>query len=90
MSAPARPSMPRSGKKPSDDPPSGPQDKALVRVEPQEESGLMVLLGAEFHPPAVPEPPPEAILEEQPEEDEPQPMVAGQPTARTPKPKTPC
>jgi hypothetical protein len=63
------------------------QDKALVRVEPREESGLMVLLGAEFHPPAVPEPPPEAILEEQPEDDEPQPMVAGQPTARTPKPK---
>ena len=63
------------------------QDKALVRVEPREESGLMVLLGAEFHPPAVPEAPSEVISEEQPEEDEPQPMVAGQPTARTPKPK---
>ena len=34
MSAPARPSMPRSGKKPSDDPQSGPQDKALV-LHPQ-------------------------------------------------------
>src|SRR5580704_9824259 len=45
------------------------QDKALVRVEPREESGLMVLLGAEFHPPAVPEPAPEAILEAQPEEE---------------------
>jgi uncharacterized protein (TIGR00288 family) len=63
------------------------QDKALVRVEPQEESGLMVRLGAEFHPPAVPEPAPVAVLEEQPEEDEPQPVVAGQPTARTPKAK---
>ena len=63
------------------------QDKLLVRVEPQEESGLMVHLGPEFHPPAVPEPAPEAVTDEQPEEDEPQPVVAGQPTARSPKPK---
>ena len=63
------------------------QDKSLVRVEPQEEK-LLVRLGPEFHPPAVPEPPPEAAFDEQPEEeDEPQPVVAGQPTARTPKPK---
>jgi uncharacterized protein (TIGR00288 family) len=62
------------------------QDKLLVRVEPQEESGLLVHLGPEFHPPAVPEPEPEPIADEQPE-DEPQPVVAGQPTARSPKPK---
>jgi uncharacterized protein (TIGR00288 family) len=64
------------------------QDKLLVRVSPQEEQGLLVHLGPEFHPPAVPEPAPEAITDEQPEEDDgPQPVVAGQPTARTPKPK---
>src|SRR5882762_513558 len=53
------------------------QDKMLVRVEPQEETGLMVHLGPEFHPPAVPEPEPEPVAEEQPEY-EPQPVVAGQ------------
>jgi uncharacterized protein (TIGR00288 family) len=63
------------------------QDKLLVRVSPQEEQGLLVHLGPEFHPPAVPEPAPEAVSDEQPEEDEPQPVVAGQPTASTPKPK---
>jgi uncharacterized protein (TIGR00288 family) len=64
------------------------QDKMLVRVAPQEETGLLVHLGPEFHPPAVPEPAPEAVVdEEQPEDDEPQPVVAGQPTARSPKPK---
>jgi uncharacterized protein (TIGR00288 family) len=63
------------------------QDKLLVRVEPQEESGLMVHLGPEFHPPAMPEPAPALVSDEQPEEDEPQPVVAGQPTARSPKPK---
>jgi len=64
------------------------QDKLLVRVSPQAESGLLVNLGPEFHPPAVPEPAPEAITDEQPEEDDgPQPVVAGQPTARSPKPK---
>src|SRR6185295_9349202 len=56
------------------------QDKLLVRVEPQDEK-LMVHLGPEFHPPAVPEPVPAAAPEEV-EEDEPQPVVAGQPTAR--------
>ena len=61
------------------------QDKLLVRVDPQDDK-LMVYLGPEFHPPAVPEPPPEPVFEEQPE-DEPQPVVAGQPTARSPKPK---
>jgi uncharacterized protein (TIGR00288 family) len=63
------------------------QDKMLVRVQPQEETGLMVHLGPEFHPPAMPEPVPEPEADEQPEEDEPQPVVAGQPTARSPKPK---
>ena len=64
------------------------QDKLLVRISPQAESGLLVSLGPEFHPPAVPEPAPEAATDEQPEEDDgPQPVVAGQPTARSPKPK---
>jgi len=63
------------------------QDKLLVRVSPQEEQGLLVHLGPEFHPPAVPEPAPEPVTDEQPEDDGPQPVVAGQPTARTPKPK---
>ncbi|HLY17642.1 MAG TPA: NYN domain-containing protein [Bryobacteraceae bacterium] len=55
------------------------QDKLVVRVNPDEEKGLMVYLGPEFHPPAAPEPPPEAVPEE--EVEEPQPIVAGQPTA---------
>ncbi|MEO7652233.1 MAG: NYN domain-containing protein [Bryobacteraceae bacterium] len=62
------------------------QDKSLVRVELTEDKGLLVYLGAEFHPPALPEPEPEVVSDEQPP-DEPQPIVAGQPTARTPKPK---
>src|SRR5437660_478616 len=64
------------------------QDKMLVRVSPQAETGLLVHLGPEFHPPAVPEPEPVVVADEQPEEDDgPQPVVAGQPTARSPKPK---
>jgi len=56
------------------------QDKSLVRIQADEERGLIVFLGAEFHPPAAPpEPEPEAAIEE--EEDEPQPLVPGQPTA---------
>jgi uncharacterized protein (TIGR00288 family) len=55
------------------------QDKGLVRIQADEEKGLIVFLGAEFHPPAAPpEPEPQAIVEE---EDEPQPIVPGQPTA---------
>jgi uncharacterized protein (TIGR00288 family) len=55
------------------------QDKGLVRVQPDEERGLTVYLGAEFHPPAPPpEPEIEVAIEE---EDEPQPIVPGQPTA---------
>src|ERR1700722_12464380 len=56
------------------------QDKSLVRIQADEENGLLVFLGAEFHPPAAPPEPEEpAIIEE--EEDEPQPIVPGQPTA---------
>jgi hypothetical protein len=55
------------------------QDKSLVRITPDAERGLLVHLGAEFHPPAPPpEPEPPAIEEV---EDEPQPIVPGQPTA---------
>jgi hypothetical protein len=57
------------------------QDKLVVRVTPHEESGLMVFLGPEFHPPAPPEVPPEQIPAEEEEVEEPQPIVAGQPTA---------
>jgi uncharacterized protein (TIGR00288 family) len=56
------------------------QDKGLVRVQADEEKGLTVFLGTEFHPPAPPsEPKPEPLIEE--EMDEPQPLVPGQPTA---------
>ncbi len=60
------------------------QDKTVVRAEPDEERGLMVQLGAEFYPPALPERPPEQMPEE--EEDEPQPIVEGQPTIFEPNP----
>jgi uncharacterized protein (TIGR00288 family) len=56
------------------------QDKGLVRIQADEEKGLTVFLGTEFHPPAAPpEPEPEPLIEE--EIDEPQPLVPGQPTA---------
>jgi uncharacterized protein (TIGR00288 family) len=55
------------------------QDKGLVRIQADEERGLTVYLGSEFHPPAPPpETEPVAQIEE---EDEPQPLVPGQPTA---------
>lgn len=60
------------------------QDKLLVRIQPDETKGLMVYLGPEFHPPALPEPAPETLGDEQPQE-EPQPVVPGQPTARAPR-----
>jgi uncharacterized protein (TIGR00288 family) len=63
------------------------QDKTVVRAEPDEERGLMVQLGAEFYPPALPEAPPEPMNEE--EEDEPQPIVEGQPTIFEPNPPPP-
>ena len=61
------------------------QDKLVVRVEPHEEKGLIVHLGAEFYPPAVPEPP----AEEHIEEEEKQPIVEGQPSLLEPNPPPP-
>jgi hypothetical protein len=55
------------------------QDKSLVRIQADEDKGLIVFLGAEFHPPAAPPEPEEPAIVE--EEDEPQPIVPGQPTA---------
>ncbi len=63
------------------------QDKTVVRAEPDEERGIIVQLGAEFYPPALPEVAPEAVVEE--EEDEPQPIVEGQPTIFEPNPPPP-
>jgi uncharacterized protein (TIGR00288 family) len=65
------------------------QDKTVVRIEPDEETqSLMVYLGAEFHPPAIPEPPPPPVPVETEEEiEEPQPVVPGQPTAGSPRVK---
>ncbi|MBV9764105.1 MAG: NYN domain-containing protein [Acidobacteriaceae bacterium] len=60
------------------------QDKTVVRTEPDEERGIIVHLGAEFYPPALPEAPAAPALEE--EEDEPQPIVEGQPTIFEPNP----
>jgi len=57
------------------------QDKGLVRNQADEEKGLIVYLGAEFHPPAPPPEPVQEIPVEEEEEDEPQPLVPGQPTA---------
>jgi hypothetical protein len=62
------------------------QDKTVVRTEPDEERGLIVHLGAEFYPPALPQAAPEQIIEE---EDEPQPIVEGQPTIFEPNPPPP-
>lgn len=65
------------------------QDKTVVRIEPQEDTqSLLVYLGAEFHPPAIPEAAPPPVPEETDEEvDEPQPIVPGQPTAGSPRVK---
>lgn len=63
------------------------QDKTVVRTEPDEERGIIVHLGAEFYPPALPERAPEPVIEE--EEDEPQPIVEGQPTIFEPNPPPP-
>ena len=68
------------------------QDKTVVRMEPHEEQGIMmVYLGAEFYPPApppAPEPQPRAEVAEE-EEYEPQPYVEGQPTIFEPNPPPP-
>jgi uncharacterized protein (TIGR00288 family) len=60
------------------------QDRLVVRVEPDEERGLVVSLGAEFYPPALPEPPAPPPAEE--EEEEKQPIVEGQPSLLEPNP----
>src|SRR5208337_1623199 len=60
------------------------QDKLVVRVEPDEEKGPIVFMGAEFYPPAEPERPPEEHAEE--EENEKQPIVEGQPSLLEPNP----
>jgi len=57
------------------------QDKGLVRIQADEEKGITVYLGAEFHPPAAPPAPEPTVAEIEEEEDEPQPLVPGQPTA---------
>jgi uncharacterized protein (TIGR00288 family) len=65
------------------------QDKTVVRIEPDETTqSLLVYLGAEFHPPALPEPePPPAPQEVEEEVEEAQPIVPGQPTAGSPRVK---
>ena len=63
------------------------QDKTVVRTEPDEERGLIVSLGAEFYPPALPVREPEPIPDE--DEYEPQPIVEGQPTIFEPNPPPP-
>jgi hypothetical protein len=63
------------------------QDKLVVRMEPDEERGLMVYLGAEFYPPALPEPPAPPPPEE--EDEGPQPYVEGQPSLLEPNPPPP-
>ena len=60
------------------------QDKLLVRIQPDEEKGLLVFMGAEFYPPANP-PAIEPVYEEE-EDDGPQPFVEGQPTIFEPNP----
>ncbi|HUA85663.1 MAG TPA: NYN domain-containing protein [Bryobacteraceae bacterium] len=63
------------------------QDKTVVRLEPTEEHGMLVSLGAEFYPPAEPPAPePAPVHEEEVEEYEPQPYVEGQPTIFEPNP----
>ncbi len=66
------------------------QDKTVVRLEPHEEQGMMlVFLGAEFYPPAEPAAAEPLPAEELVEEDEPQPYVEGQPTIFEPNPPPP-
>ena len=64
------------------------QDKSVVRIEPDEEKGLMVYLGAEFHPPAVPETEVPVLSDEQPTE-EPVPTIAGEPMEKVTKARRP-
>ena len=63
------------------------QDKTVVRTEPDEERGIIVSLGAEFYPPALPVREVEPVADE--DEYEPQPIVEGQPTIFEPNPPPP-
>jgi uncharacterized protein (TIGR00288 family) len=65
------------------------QDKTVVRLEPHEDQGVLVYLGAEFYPPAEPARPEPEPAHEEIEEDEPQPYVEGQPTIFEPNPPPP-
>ncbi|HYK61676.1 MAG TPA: NYN domain-containing protein [Bryobacteraceae bacterium] len=66
------------------------QDKLVVRMEPHEEMGIMMVhLGAEFYPPAEPPAPVAEVPAEVEEEYEPQPYVEGQPTIFEPNPPPP-
>jgi len=60
------------------------QDKLVVRLEPEEDK-VTVYLGAEFYPPALPEPGVEPRVDEE-EEEEKQPIVPGQPSMFEPNP----
>jgi uncharacterized protein (TIGR00288 family) len=60
------------------------QDKGVTRVLPDEDRGLLVYLGAEFYPPALP--PQLELPPEEEEDDGPQPIVEGQPTIFEPNP----
>jgi hypothetical protein len=64
------------------------QDKLVVRVEPTEEKGFIVYLGAEFYPPAPPEPTPEQLAAQhvELEEDEKQPETNVGPPLFNPEP----
>lgn len=59
------------------------QDKLVVRIEPDEDRGLIVYLGAEFYPPAEPEAP---VPQAHEEFEEKQPIVEGQPSLLEPNP----
>jgi uncharacterized protein (TIGR00288 family) len=63
------------------------QDKTVVRLTPDEDRGLIVYMGAEFYPPALPTHEQELVTEE--EDDGPQPIVEGQPTIFEPNPPPP-
>lgn len=63
------------------------QDKTVVRLTLDEDRGLIVYMGAEFYPPALPTSAAEPVLED--EDDGPQPIVEGQPTIFEPNPPPP-
>jgi uncharacterized protein (TIGR00288 family) len=63
------------------------QDKLVVRIVPDEEKGLMVYLGAEFYPPAPPEPTPEELAAMHIEVEEKQPETNETPALMQPPPK---